>query len=79
MANDHKRYRIKGRSGKRTYKRQNGIDWTVIFTIIIYGNLKTMFTYLVFFFILQLSQKIDFIIQIRMNNFYWLFEISTRQ
>lgn len=51
MAN-HKCYRIKGRSGKRTYKRQNDIDWTVIFIVIIYGNLETMFTYLVFFFFL---------------------------
>lgn len=50
MANDHKRYRIKGRSGKRTYERQNGIDRTVVFTVIIYGNLKTMFTYLILFF-----------------------------
>lgn len=49
MTNDHKCYRIKGRSGKRTYKRQNDIDRTVIFTVIIYGNLKTMFTCLAFF------------------------------
>lgn len=49
MTNDHKCYRIKGRSGKRTYKRQNDIDRTVIFTVIIYGHLKTMFMCPAFF------------------------------
>lgn len=58
MTNDHKCYRIKGRSGKRTHKRQNDIDRSVIFTVIIYGNLKTMFTCLAFFLFCNFRRRL---------------------